>query len=172
MSTTLEYIDQQDVLAAAYVKYGKGLTIRAFFKTSDHALSEDLVQDTFMKTWSFLVKGGKVEIMKAFLYHVLNHLIVDQYRKHKTTSLDSLLESGYEPSAGDQSAKLFDILDGKSLLLLIKDLPKMYAEVMRLRYMQNLSLEEISLVTGRSRNTIAVQLHRGLAKLRLLYELA
>jgi DNA-directed RNA polymerase specialized sigma24 family protein len=45
----------------------------------------------------------------------------------------------------------------------------MYQKVMRMRYMQDLSLAEMSLVTGQSRNTIAVQLHRGLAKLKLLY---
>lgn len=32
--------------------------------------------------------------MKAFPYHVLNNLIVDEYRKRKTASLDDLLEKG------------------------------------------------------------------------------
>ena len=40
---------------------------------------------------------------------------------------------------------------------------------MRMRYVQDLSLKEIALLTGQTANTIAVQLHRGLAKLKLLY---
>jgi len=131
--------------------------------------SEDLVQNTFIKTWSYIVKGGKIEIMKAFLYHVLNNLIVDEYRKRKTTSLDALLEKGFEPG-NDNSGRLIDMLDGKKALILIQRLPKKYQEVMRMKYSQDLSLEEISLVTGQSKNTIAVQLHRGLAKLKLLYD--
>jgi DNA-directed RNA polymerase specialized sigma24 family protein len=41
---------------------------------------------------------------------------------------------------------------------------------MRMRYVQDLSLKEMSLLTGQTENTVAVQAHRGLAKLRVLYE--
>ncbi len=39
-----------------------------------------------------------------------------------------------------------------------------------MKYMQDLSLKEISILTGQSKNTIAVQLHRGLEKLKILYK--
>lgn len=106
--------------------------------------------------------------MKSFLYHVLNNLIIDEYRKRKTLSLDLLLEKGYEPSAGDPK-KLFDFLDGKAAMLLINGLPITYQRVMRMRYVQDLTIEEISKLTGQSKNSIAVQAHRGLEKLKLLY---
>ena len=106
--------------------------------------------------------------MKAFLYHILNNLIVDEYRKHKATSLDVLLEKGYEPSTG-RSGHLSDVFDGKAALLLIQYLPVKYQKVMRMRYAQDLSLTEISLLTGQSKNTVAVQAHRGLEKLKVLY---
>jgi len=32
--------------------------------------------------------------MRAFLYHILNDLIVDEYRKHKASSLTLLMEKG------------------------------------------------------------------------------
>lgn len=159
---------RQVILAGAHHDYQKGLNAHAFFKVNDRAISEGLVQDAFMKTWSYLVKGGKVDVMKAFLYHILNDLIIDEYRKHKTTSLDLLLEKGFEPSTGN-SERLLNALDGKAALLLIQRLPKKYQKVMRMRYVQDLSLEEISLITGQSKNTVAVQAHRGLGKLKLLY---
>ncbi|MFA6495116.1 MAG: sigma-70 family RNA polymerase sigma factor [Candidatus Paceibacterota bacterium] len=109
--------------------------------------------------------------MKAFLYHVLNHLIVDEYRKNKTTSLDTLLKKGFEPSV-DDSGKLFNVLDGKAALFSIERLPPTYQRVMRMRYVQGLSLKEISLITGQSKNTIAVQIHRGLEKLKQLHHRA
>ena len=107
-------------------------------------------------------------MMKSFLYHVLNHLIIDQYRKRKTISLDALLEKGFEPSV-DNTSRLFNFLDGKSILLLVQRLPEKYQKVMRLRYVQDLSLQEISLITGLTKNTLAVQVHRGLKKLKELY---
>jgi RNA polymerase sigma factor (sigma-70 family) len=109
--------------------------------------------------------------MKAFLYHILNNLIIDEYRKRKLLSLDLLLTKGYEPSA-DYTERLIDALDGKEAIFLIQRLPVMYQKVMRMRYVQDLTLAEMSLATGQSRNTIAVQLHRGLAKLRVLYNYA
>jgi len=161
--------EQQALLALAYHDYAEGMRSYSFFKTSNSETSADLVQDTFIKTWIYLVKGGKIDLMKAFLYHILNNLIVDEYRKRKTLSLDVLLEKGDEPST-DYFERLPDILDGKIAILLIQYLPIKYREVMYMRYKQDLSIKEISLATGRSKNVVAVQAHRGLKGLRLLYE--
>jgi len=141
----------------------------ASFKVNSRTTGQDLVQDTFIKTWGYLVRGGKIDLMKPFLYHVLNHLIIDEYRRRKTSSLDVLIEKGFEPSF-DYSERISNIFDGRTALLLIQYLPEKYEKVMRMRYVQNLSLKEISLITGQSRNTVAVQAHRGLAKLKKLYD--
>src|SRR3989344_4338366 len=155
-------------LTVAHHDFNKGLNARAFFKTGSRMIGEDLVQETFMKTWAYLIKGGKVEIMRAFLYHVLNNLIVDEYRKRKTVSLDVMLEKGFEPG-DDHTERLLNALDGKAALILIQRLPERYQKVMRMKYVQLLSLNEMSLITGQSRNSMAVQAHRGLEKLKLLY---
>ncbi|MFA5187819.1 MAG: RNA polymerase sigma factor [Patescibacteria group bacterium] len=159
---------QQAVLATAHHDYSKKLNAYAFFKVRNSAISEELVQSTFTKTWSYLIKGGTINRMKAFLYHILNDLIIDEYRKRKTTSLDVLRAKGFEPST-DDSQRLFNFLDGQSALLLFARLTKRYQRVMSLKYVQNLSLKEISQITGQSINNIAVQAHRGLEKLKLLY---
>jgi RNA polymerase sigma-70 factor (ECF subfamily) len=168
--TVAQEIKIKSILTLAHKDYEKGLNARAFFKVNNHTIGEELVQDTFIKTWNYLVKGGKIEIMKAFLYHVLNNLIVDQYRKHKTTSLDIILEKGFEPESGDDFKRLYNILDGKTALLLIARLPKKYQKVMRMRYMQDLTLGEMSIITGQSKNAIAVQAHRGLEILKSIYK--
>ena len=165
--TSKQETQLQGVLSIAHQDFERGLNSHAFFKVHNHATGENLVQDTFMKTWIYLVKGGKIEMMKAFLYHILNNLIVDEYRKHKTTSLDVLLEKGFEPSV-DNSKSLFNVLDGKAALLLIGRLPLKFQKVMRMKYVQDLSLKEMSLITGESKNTLAVQAYRGLEKLKLL----
>jgi len=169
MMTPKQKTEREEVLNVAHHDYERGLTVRANFKLNNRETSTDLVQDTFVKTWKYLVKGGKIDVMKAFLYHILNNLIVDEYRKRKTMSLDGLLEKGYEPHADDASESLFNFLDRRRAILLIESLPEKYKKVMRLRFKQVLSLKEISLITGQTKNTIAVQLHRGLEKLKELY---
>ena len=106
--------------------------------------------------------------MKAFLYHILNDLIIDEYRKKKPVSLDVLLEEGFEPSNTDED-QLVNTLDGRAALLLLKNLPLKYQNIMRMRYAETLSLKEMSAITGQSTNTLAVQIHRGLEKLKALY---
>lgn len=168
--TPKQKIQRQVLLTLAHHNYERGLGLHAFFKVHDKATSEDLVQDTFLKTWAYLVKGGKIETMKAFLYHILNHLIIDEYRKHKATSLDVLLEKGFEEPSANNQEHLFNAIDGESALVLIGQLPIKYQKVMRMRYIEDLSLTEISIITKQSKNSIAVQIHRGLEKLKLLYD--
>jgi RNA polymerase sigma-70 factor (ECF subfamily) len=168
--TPKQEIKQQAMLTVAHEDYGKKLNSYAFFRVSNKATSEDLVQDTFRKTWAYLVKGGKIDVMKSFLYHVLKDLIIDEYRKRKSSSLDALMDKGFEPGE-DNSQHLMNVLDGKRAILLISRLPEKYQKIMRMRYVQDLSLQEISLITGKLKKTIAVQVHRGLEKLKKIYGL-
>lgn len=167
--TQEQQIQINTLLTDAYNEYVKGLNNYAYSKIRNHSMSEDLVQDTFMKTWKYLARDGKIETMKAFLYHVLNGLVIDEYRKRKAVSLDILLEKGFEPSIDDSEQHL-NVIDGKLAINLIKDLPEKYEKVINMRYIKMLSLGEISQVTGETKNTIAVQIHRGLKKLKFLYD--
>lgn len=168
MTTSKQLAQQKLTLTVAHHDYQQGLNLHAFFRVRDRAVSEDLVQETFMKTWLYLKKSGNIVLMKAFLYHILNRLIVDEYRKHKTLSLDILIKKGFEPCDG-QSSRLFNIVDGKEALLLIQRLPVKYQKVMHMKYVQDLSLQEMALITGQTKNATAVQVHRALEKLKLLY---
>ena len=159
----------QIILTRAHRDFEDSLQRRAFFKVNDRFLSDDLVQNTFLKTWKYLVSGGDIDTMKYFLYNVLNNLIIDEYRKRKNTSLEILLEKGFDPSA-DNSQTMFDVLDGKVLVILIDYLPKKHRQVLNLRYVQDYSIEEIAKITGQTRNTVTVQAHRGLEQLKVLYK--
>ena len=156
-------------VANAHDNFAGALAKHALYKTSDVDLSQDLVQVTFLKTLMYLQRGGKIDTMRSFLNRVLNDLVIDEYRKRKTTSLDNLLGKGFELSV-DDSEKVMNIFDGKEVVTLLRFLPKKYQVVMRMRYIQGLSIKEMSALTGQSENTVAVQAHRGLAKLRVLYE--
>jgi len=168
MLTRIQEAIEKTRMGVAHQDYAKKLNAHAFFKVNDHAMGEDLVQTTFMKTWRYLVKGGKIDVMKAFLYHILNNLIVDEYRKRKTSSLDVLVEKGFEPG-DDDSPDTVTALDGRAAMLLIQRLPDMYRKVLRMKYVQGLTLKEMALLTGLTTNALGVRVHRGLKKLKALY---
>ncbi len=83
-------------MSDAHDDYQGALLRRAIYKTNDTEVSQDLVQTTFLKTLLYLQRGGKIDLMRSFLNHVLGDLIVDEYRfrKNKAVSLDTLLEGG------------------------------------------------------------------------------
>lgn len=169
MITQTELRRQRIILEAGYIDFSRGLNRYASIRTHDNALADDLIQSTFLKTWSYIVRGGKIQMMEAFLYHVLKALIIDEYRKHKPTSLDVLIEKGFEPAI-DETHRFLDMLDGREAVLLISQLPILYQKVMKMRYVQDLSIKEIAILTNQTKNTVAVQTYRGLEKLKALYQ--
>lgn len=158
----------RDEITVAHLNNQSGLLRRALFKTSDSEMSNDLVQTTFLKTLMYLQKGGKIDMMHSFLNHVLNDLIVDEYRKRRSVSLDIMQESGFDPGFSDMDRQN-DHFDGKQIVILLPQLSRKYEQVLRMRYLQGLSLKEMALVTGQSENTVAVQVHRGVAKLKQIH---
>ncbi len=169
MKPSKHTIQLQRVLTHAHLEFEKGLLKHARFRVSDSGVCDDLVQDTFLKTWVYLVKTGKINLMKPFLYHVLNCLIIDEYRKKKSVSLEVLLENGFELE-GDELERTINTLDGQAAVALIETLPIAYQKIMSLRYIDDYSLSEIAIETGLTKNLVAVKTHRGMEKLRMLYE--
>ncbi len=153
---------------SALQEYEKGLRSYALYKLNNRDLSIDLVQDTFLKVWNYLMKGGKIQGMKAFLYHILNNLIIDQYRKHKSLSLDALHEKGFDQGTGNPYT-LSNFMDEKEVRLLVERLPKPHQQLINMKYKDDLSLEEMSSLTGTAKNTLAVRFCRLNKKLQSMY---
>ncbi len=165
-----EQIKQRKIITAAHTAYRKTLISHATFKLNDKATGDDLVQNTFKKTWIHVLHGGKINMMKSFLYHILNNLIIDEYRKRKfkTVSLERLHETGFDHE-DETSESLLNQIDGRKASLLIVKLPKIYRTVISLRFMKNMPIKEIAHTVHRSKNTVTVQIHRGILQLRKLY---
>lgn len=161
---------QSHTMDDAYVDFHTDMLTRAQYKISNKMTGEDLVQNTFLKTWRYILLGGKIVTMKAFLYHILNNLIIDEYRKRKHTnsSLEIMNEKGFQPST-DISENTINKIDGKTALLLIEELPRTYRKILHMHYIQSLSISEISQITGLSKNAVSVKLHRAIKKLAVLF---
>jgi len=160
---------ERDAFVSAYGGYEEALLRRALYKVGDAELASDLVQTTFLKTWEYLIKNGKIDLMRAFLFHILNMLIIDEYRKKKSLSLDTLIDVGFEIPV-DDSDRLFNVIDGTNAVLLIPLLAEKYRLVISMHYLDGMSLTEIAAATNQPKNTVAVQIHRGIKRLETLFK--
>src|ERR1700679_3555095 len=77
----------------AFETYSDELFRHCAMRLSDRERAVELTQECFLRTWDYVARGGTIEKYRPFLYRVLNNLIIDEYRKHKTQSLDALLEN-------------------------------------------------------------------------------
>lgn len=151
----------------AYDQYSDAIFRYCFFKISNREKATDFVSETFTRTWQYLLSGNEIENMKTFLYTTARHIIIDEYRKKKSVSLDDLIDQGVEPYIEIEES-IFTSYDVARVFECMKKLPKNYSEILNLRYVDDMSVKDIALLVNETENVISVRIHRGLDKLRKL----
>ncbi|MDB5225247.1 MAG: polymerase sigma-70 factor, subfamily [Candidatus Adlerbacteria bacterium] len=170
--------DLQHTFEEAFEAYSDELFRHAAMRLSDRERAMELTQECFMKVWVYAQKGGEdIRELRPFLYRTLRNLIIDEYRKHKTVSLEAMAERNesevedYMPA--DESNTLEAAVgryDGTLALAALKDLAEPYREAVIMRYVDGLSPQEIAKAIGESENVVSVRVHRGLKKLKAMLE--
>ena len=156
-------IEQQFI--EAYDNLADDIFRHCYFKISDRERAKDLMQETFTRVWDYLCGGGEIEYLKAFLYKTANNLIIDEYRKKKTQSLDALSEKGFDlPDSEHLRTEL--VAEGTILRKALEKLEESYRQVVVMRHIDGLSPKEIAEILEETENAVSVRINRGISKLR------
>jgi RNA polymerase sigma-70 factor (ECF subfamily) len=159
MSITDEFIKLYDEMADQLFRH-------CFFKLSNRELALDLVQETFSRTWEYIASGKEVKNVKGFLFKVANNLIIDEYRKKKAVSLETLQEqTGFDAPVNEHKKTIFSV-EVDNVLVYINKLDSKYKDVILMRYVNDYSPKEIAQILGESENAISVRINRGLKKVQ------
>ena len=160
---------QEQAFLEAFEAYADALYRHSYFRVSDRERAKDLVSDTFTRTWDYLVKGNTIDDFRPFLYRTLNRLIIDEYRKKRTESLDALLDEAEVPEGafeelvyGGREELEFE-LDARAVPRMLAEMPERYREAVVMRYIDGLMPAEIADMLGESVNVVSVRIHRGIA---------
>lgn len=92
MTTTLDLtLLSKEELLSAFDLYYENLKSFIYYKTGDIALTEDLVQDVFIKVWE---KRNEIDpnSLKGLLFTIANNLVLDHFRHQKVVLEKSDLE--------------------------------------------------------------------------------
>lgn len=157
----------EETFSKAYNDLAKYIFRHIYFRVSEINLAEDLTSETFLKSWKYLSEGKEVGNMKSFIYKVANNLVIDYYRVKNSlpASLDAMKDY-IDPKAGDSEGKIDRKLDLAKILKVMSTLPDAAKQIILYRYIDELSIEEIKQITGKSTINIYVILHRGLKALK------
>lgn len=132
-----------------------------YFKVKNAPLAEDLTQDTFLKFFSqntYISKGKPL----AYLYTIAKNLCIDAYRKKGWLVADEPTDD--IPARDD----LEDVATNIAVKQAVCSLPPDLQEIMLLRFANELSVSEVSSITGLSRFAVHRKINKALSQLQLL----
>jgi len=172
---------EKDFLESLVHLYTKDLYSWALYKTSHTEVAEDLVQETFLAAVERLSNFKEKSSPKTWLFSILNHKIIDFYRKrvNQTVSLDSSGLSAYFDDHMDwkegkkpqdwkeDEIHLLDDHDFQEILKQCLDhLPEKWNTCVKLKYLAEKKGEEICQEIGISSTNFWQIVHRAKLKLR------
>jgi len=161
----LYYCLMEKEFLEAYEKYADAIFRYCFFRVSDEEKAKDIAQDTFLKTWDYIAEDKNIDNIRAFLYRVAGNLIVDEYRKKKTVSIEDLQEKGVQMRHNTKERPDTHI-EAKEVLEAVGKLDAKYRDAFLMRYVDELAVKEIAEILGETENTVSVHIHRAAQQAR------
>lgn len=145
-----------------------------YFRTRSTMDAEDLTQEIFLKAFNNLSKLKEVKRFKGWLFSIAANRVRDFHRKKRFQRVFSSFSDSQEEYQSD--SKVDDSPDALNSLMkqdfwkhvesLLDKLSKMEKEVFILRFMDHLSIKEVSQVLKKSESTVKTHLYRALRKFR------
>lgn len=161
--------------------YTADLFAWAFHKVSDEELAKDLVQDTFMAAVEKLVSFRGESSPKTYLFSILNHKIIDHYRKkvNKPIHMENQVLSAFFNEDGEwrmekkpqdwheNETNLLDDVNFQSMLQdCITNLPDKWNVCVTSKYLMDKNSDEICQELGITPTNYWQMMHRAKLQLR------
>lgn len=147
---------------ALYKKYASKVFNYFWYRTShDKALSEDLMQETFLKAFQnlqkFRIRGYSY---LTYLLTIARHILIDYYRKSKSTPIEDVGDIPHEVTEDIERKS-----DAEALWCAIQTLPASNRDILLMRYQDEKPIKDIAIVTKLTENAVKLNLSRTRKKL-------
>jgi RNA polymerase sigma-70 factor (ECF subfamily) len=165
----------QQAFAEIVALYQDKLYHMAFRMLGSRQEAEDVTQEAFLRVYRNLDRYDESMKFSTWIYRIATNLCIDRLRKRKQTySLDAESSEhegldGYALIPGDDRTPESEMLLTETQRIVreaIETLPAKYKSVMVLRYLHDLSLQEIGEVLDMPVTTVKTRVHRGREFLR------
>ena len=134
-------------------------------RTGAEDVAEDLTSEVFLKACQYLFEEARtIEHLRGFLFSIARTSVIDHYRRTSAHEDVVAPDDPFFAQVMDHGPSAAETMEAKlawrSLLDEMKNLKREYREVLVLRYMDDLSIEEIAVVLGKSTGAVRVLVHR------------
>lgn len=135
------------------------LGMYALRMVDDADVAEDLVQDAFVKAWTYLGEGRRIDSFAPFMYRTVRNVCLTYLRDRRETVGEECI-----PDADDEAIDT-SFRDAR-IWKAIDDLPEQCRRVFLLSKRDGLSNEEIAEELGISVKTVKNQMTKAFSRLR------
>lgn len=147
-----------------------------FLRGLDHVIAEDVEGETWLVAARDLAMfQGDERQFRAWMFTIARNRLIDSRRREaRRPSVATPPEALYERQADDDPAvTALDVLGAEAAVALVREcLPPHQAEVILLRVLGGLDVDEVAAILGKRPGNVRVLQHRGLRRLaqRLSHE--
>lgn len=131
---------------------------------------EDIVQETFITAWKYINSYNSKYSIKAWLYRIARQQAIRAYRKVQARGGGQIVDD--DISSLTELADALDLTQETDAKLLggqvqqcLRQLSEEHRTILILRYVDDMSYDEISDVLKKSINSVSVLIHRAKAQL-------
>lgn len=154
------------LLEQLYRAYYRELYLYIFSFCKNHALAEDLLQETFLK--AILSLPDSHTNMRAWLYRVARNLSINAMKKSSPPAVAEI-EDTPDPD-GDPLANILQKEQYRTLYQALQNLSKIRREILIMRYFGRLSYKEIAAVLQTTPGNVRVAAARARAEMKKYME--
>ena len=151
-----------------------GIFKMVFYRTRKQMDAEDITQEVFMQAYKNLSGLKKVDRFKSWLFSIAVNRVRDFKRKKRFRALFKMSDGSDEIKTAESQTnnnpepinELMRQDFWKQIGLILDKLPRMEKEVFLLRFLDHLSIKEISRALKKNESTVKTHLYRALVKFR------
>jgi RNA polymerase sigma-70 factor (ECF subfamily) len=155
-------VGDPSALAAIYDSYARDIYRYSYSRVGNTADAEDLTAQTFMAVIEALPRYRHRGYFSAWIFQIAHSKIMDFFRKYKRDPIEIPLDAAYSDDPLDGIIKEQSYEKVSALLKTLKDDER---ELIRLRYVVDLSFVEIAALLGRKEEAVRKSLNRILERL-------
>ena len=156
----------REAFGLLYDEFSQRIYKFIYVRTGHRQTAEDILADTFVKAWIKIKHVSSPRSFSGWLYQVAKNNIIDFYRAKKIIlSLDEIAEL-------EDTFNLIDRaelnLEQKRVMEAMERLPGEQAAVVKYKFFEELTNEEIAAIMGKTEVAVRVIQHRAITKLKKL----